>query len=189
MADTKSAKRAAAPAATRTARSPATSGKAGSPKRGDKGAKPAASRMANAKIVFKDFSLSRSKEAANTKTYVSRGIDPSTVSREMMASRLDDIPDLVIANQYLRTSLPTEMLKALLKSLDESEGTVGATDLPTLLKPYLRGTEFYARGNPSLARSALQSQVDAIFESITTGEAAPSGKKGNAGDTSEGQPK
>jgi hypothetical protein len=76
-------------------------------------------------------------------------------------------------NVGMTLGLPTATLKRLCPSYNAEAGTVDLTELLTVLRQRMSGTDFYTAGAPPLIQSAeqsrLQTQVKSIIQSIKKG--------------------
>lgn len=134
--------------------------------------------LKKAASAFKNFSPSRFKEGATPSNYVSpsQAKVPAAVhavQRKSIAWRVTALAAAPPANPGMSVALPEALLTALLPSFDAAAGTVNLTELLGVLRQRMRGTEFYANGNPTLTRvvqdSQLLSQVQGFIEAIKTG--------------------
>jgi hypothetical protein len=125
---------------------------------------PAASR-AKAKAAFANFTLSKYGQGPTPANHVAPGQSAAAVQRDAMASQVEQMP----LNGAISIALPAAQLKALLPSYDPSTGTVSLDDVVNALEQNMRGHEFFANGNPTLNRLAVQSQVDDIIASALKG--------------------
>jgi len=66
-------------------------------------------------------------------------------------------------------ALPDATLKQLLPSLNTKAGTIDLADVLSLIQKNMGGTEFYANGNPTLNRIAVQAKVQQIINSVKQG--------------------
>ena len=66
-------------------------------------------------------------------------------------------------------ALPEATIKQLLPSYDAKAGTIDLGEVMRLIQQNMRGTEFYAKGNPTLNRLAIQSQVQQIIDTVKQG--------------------
>jgi hypothetical protein len=64
-------------------------------------------------------------------------------------------------------------IRKLLPSLDENSATVELGDVLNVIGRQLKGTEFYANGNPVVARLALQERTRQLIAILQQGDAPP----------------
>jgi hypothetical protein len=121
--------------------------------------------LAKAKAAFASFSLSKHAPGATPANHVAPGQSTSAVQRQSMAVQTAQLPP----NGTLSVALPAAQLKALLPSYDASKGTVSLDDVMSALQQGMGGHEFFANGNPTLNRLAIQSQVQDIIASALKG--------------------
>ena len=126
---------------------------------------PAAS-VAKAKAAFKNFNLSRFAGDGTPGNQVARGQSTSEVQRRVITQQLDRLNDPNTPVRAMTIALPTATLQKVLPSLNSKVGTVELSDVVKLLESQMHGTEFYASGNATLNRLAIDSHVQAITESI-----------------------
>ncbi len=71
-------------------------------------------------------------------------------------------------NRGMMLALPsaTTQIQKLLPSFNAKRATVDLKDLMKLITKNMRGTQFYAHGNPPLNRLALQSRVQEIMAAV-----------------------
>jgi hypothetical protein len=132
--------------------------------------------VAKAAKAFKNFSLSKFAKAATPANFVpAKQVKNPTVvqqvQRKNIVQSLAAAQRAVPVNPGMSLSMPTAMIGNLLPSL--KAGTVKLSEVLTLLKSRMPGTEFYADGNPTVSRlatqSALQTQVQSIIDAIKAG--------------------
>ena len=130
--------------------------------------------------AFKNFSLSCFAKTSIPPNYVpaAQAKSPSvvmTVLRKSMTAQTAKLAANPPGTPGLTVALTAASLRKLLPSLDTTTGTVQLSELLGALKQNLRGTEFYASGNPTLNRvvrnSGLLSQVQAFIGSVKAGAA------------------
>jgi hypothetical protein len=117
--------------------------------------------------VFKNFSLSKFPEKLPS-NYVHSGKNPAAVQRKLIEHQLHKLRKTDMPNRGMTLALPratTEMQK-LLPSFNAKRATVDLKDVMKLITKNMRGTEFYAHGNPTLNRLALQSRVQEIMAAV-----------------------
>jgi hypothetical protein len=132
--------------------------------------KPKVTSAAKAKAAFANFTLSRHTEKTPA-GYVKPGADPQETHRALIAAKLARITDgsTSPAVRQLNLALPAATLKKLMPSYVARRGKASVSDVLSILTTYARGTTFVLRGNATLRRLALQSQVDQIMKDIQGG--------------------
>jgi hypothetical protein len=125
--------------------------------------------VAKAAKAFKNFSLSKFAKAAPPANFVpaAQAKNPAAVQqvqRKNMVQSLAAAQRAVSVNPGMSLSMPTKMIGNLLPSL--AKGAVKLSEVVSLLKSRMPGTEFYADGNPTLSRLATQSQLSTQVQSI-----------------------
>lgn len=121
--------------------------------------------LAKAKAAFANFSLSKFPKGQTPATHVASGQTAAQVHRDAVSTHLADAP----LNGTMSFALTATALKSLLPSYDATKGTVSLDDVINALHGNMRGKEFYANGNPTLNRLAVQSQAQDIIASIIAG--------------------
>jgi len=121
-----------------------------------------------ADAVFRSFSLSRSPEDTESVSYVNpaEGATVQSVQREVMGRQLEKLSATDDANVGMTLALPRSMVEELLPSLNERTSTIELSDVLKIVAQHMRGTEFYASGNPVLNRLALQARAREIVAGI-----------------------
>lgn len=127
---------------------------------------PAASR-AKAKAAFANFTLSKHGNGAKPENHVAAGQSVVAVQRAAMARQVEQLP----LNGAVSVAFPPDRLKALLPSYDPAAGRVNLDDVMNVLEQNMHGHEFFASGNPTLNRMAVQSQVKDIIAAALKGGA------------------
>jgi hypothetical protein len=126
----------------------------------------AAASVAKAKKAFNSFSLSKFAGDALPPHYVAPGQSPAEAQRRKISQHLDTLKNAVAPTRAMTIALPDATLKELLPSLDTKAGTIDLADVMSLIQKNMGGTEFYANGNPTLNRIAVQAQVQQIIDNI-----------------------
>jgi hypothetical protein len=136
--------------------------------------------------AFEKFSLSRFTQDSRPATYVPRlkENDPQAVhdvQRELITQRIKALPNADALTPGMTLALTPAEMEKLLPSFDKDAGTIELSELLALLGQKMKGTEFYANGNPTLNRLALQSkyraQARAIIDAIQQGPCTPKKKQ------------
>jgi hypothetical protein len=126
--------------------------------------------VAKAAKALKHFSLSKfSKTAAPPANFVpAKNVKNPAVVQQVQQKHIRQslvaIKNTVPVNPGMGLSLPPAMIGTLLPSLAAGEVKLG--EVLALLKSRMVGTEFYADGNPTLSRLAIQSQLQTQVQSI-----------------------
>jgi hypothetical protein len=125
-----------------------------------------AASVAKAKKAFKSFSLSKFASNAMPSNYVAAGQNPAEAQRQKISRHLDLLSNPDAPPRTLTIALPDATIKDYLPSFDAKARTIDLHDVMSLIQQNMRGTEFYASGNPTLNRLAIQSQVQQIIDNI-----------------------
>ncbi len=121
--------------------------------------------LSNAKAAFKHFSLSKFPDAsAVPNNFVANGQQVSAVQHR---TQINQLKSLDASGRRLRVALSDSALQQQLPSFNGK--TVVLQELMDLIQRKLRGTEFYAAGDPTLVRLSMQSQVNDIIQTIKSG--------------------
>lgn len=126
---------------------------------------PAAS-VAKAKKAFKSFSLSKFAGNATPSNYIAAGQNPAEAQRQEISRHLNLLSNPDAPPRAMTIAFPDATIKQLLPSLNAKAGTIDLGEVMTLIQKNMRGTEFYANGNPTLNRIAIQSQVQQIIDNV-----------------------
>ena len=121
-----------------------------------------------ADAVFRTFSLSRFPKETESANYVNRaeGATTQSVQREVIGRQLQRLSATDAANVGMTLALPRSTVGKLLPSLNEKASTIELSDVLKIVSQQMRGTEFYASGNPALNRLALQARAQKIVADI-----------------------
>jgi hypothetical protein len=84
----------------------------------------------------------------------------------MISQHIDNLNNADAPARALTIALPDAAIKQLLPSLNAKQGTIDLVEVMSLIQQNMRGTEFYASGNPTLNRLAIQGQVQQIIDSV-----------------------
>lgn len=118
--------------------------------------------LSRARAAFRNFSLSKYAGApAAPANVVQPGQQVSAVQERTHANHLKSLD---ASGRKLRVALSESDLKKLLPSYDGK--TVALAEVMTLIQTSMRGTEFYATGDPTLARLRVQAQASQIIQSV-----------------------
>jgi hypothetical protein len=118
--------------------------------------------------VFRSFSASRFPKGDESASYVNpaKGTTAQSVQREVIAEQLSRLSAKDTANVGMTLALPRSAVEKLLPSINERTSTLELSDVLQIVTQHLRGTEFYANGNPALNRLALQARAREIVADI-----------------------
>jgi hypothetical protein len=109
-----------------------------------------------------------SKFAGNAlpSNYVAAGQNPAEAQRQKISQHLDLLSKTDAPPRTLAIALPDAAIQQSLPSFDAKAGTIDVRDVISFIQRNMRGTEFYANGNPTLNRLAIQSQVQQIIDTV-----------------------
>jgi hypothetical protein len=156
------------PTGRRPGGSPATKPKVGA--KGAGGPRPLPlSSVARAKKAFKNFTLSRHGSSPPPATHVTKERSLIKVQKEAILRSLATYAEQENPNPGMTIALPPAAMKKLMPSFNARENTVDLDQLMTVVQRYMRGTTFHARGNATLNRLSVQSQVFELLNSIKGG--------------------
>jgi hypothetical protein len=118
--------------------------------------------------VFKSFSLSSFPKDTESVSYVNPadGATTQSVQREVIGRQLARLRAMDAASVGMTLALPRSMVEELLPSLNEKTSTIELSDVLKVVAQHMRGTEFYASGNPALNRLAVQARAREIVAGI-----------------------
>src|SRR6266516_5664670 len=122
--------------------------------------------FAKALSVFKKFSLSKFPGKSAPSNYVPSKKNPAAVQRKLIEHQLQKLRKTDTPNRGMTLALPRETIKKLLPSFNAKAATINLKDVMKLTAKNMRGTEFYANGNPTLNRLALRSRAQEIIAAI-----------------------
>ena len=131
--------------------------------------KPPPKSVAKASSVFSKFTLSKFPAKSMPSNYVHSAKSPAAVQhvqRQMITQQIERVNNAETPNRGMKLALPKETLRKLLPSFDAEAATIELDDVLKLIEQKMNGTEFYANGNPTLNRLALQSRVQEIMASV-----------------------
>ncbi len=141
--------------------------------------------MDRADSVFKNFSVSGFPKGSKPASYVDPADGPAAVhsaQRRIMTQQLNrlsamDSPD----GGGMTLALPESAVEKLLPSLNAKASTIELSDVLNIIAQHMRGTEFYANGNPVLNRLALRSRARELIAAMKQeATAAPQPQEGKA---------
>jgi hypothetical protein len=134
--------------------------------------------MDRADAVFKNFSVSRFPKGAKPASHVDPAQGPAavhTAQRQIMTQQLNRLSAMDAPDGGMTLALPESEVKKLLPSLNADAATIELSDVLKIIAQHMRGTEFYANGNPVLNRLALRSRARELITAINqAATAAPS---------------
>ena len=125
--------------------------------------------IARATAAFSKFSLSKFQPKSMPSNYIHSAKSPAAVQdvqRQMITKQIERVTNAETPNRGMKLALPKETLRKLLPSFDAEAATIDLDDVLKLIGQKMNGTEFYANGNPTLNRLALQSRVQEIMASV-----------------------
>jgi|SRR5579859_2007938 len=122
-----------------------------------------------AKNVFAKFSLSKFAGNRTPSNYVLVGQSPTVTQRRIISQYTTGLNNGDASTRAMTIALPEATIKQLLPSYDAKAGTIDLGEVMRLIQQNMRGTEFYAKGNPTLNRLAIQSQVQQIIDTVKQG--------------------
>jgi len=128
-----------------------------------------AASIAKSKKVFENFSLSKFAGSSLPSHYVAPGQSPAEAQRKNISRHLETMNNTGAPTRAMTIALPDATLKQLLPSLNTKAGTIDLADVLSLIQKNMGGTEFYANGNPTLNRIAVQAKVQQIINSVKQG--------------------
>jgi hypothetical protein len=149
--------------------------------------------MDRADAVFKNFSVSKFPKGAKPASHVDPAEGPAAVhsaQRRIMSQQLSRLRAMDAPDGGMTLALPESEVGKLLPSLNSKAATIELSDLLKIIARHMRGTEFYANGNPVLNRLALRSRARELITAINQeaiaapqpaeGKAAPPPRKAKA---------
>jgi hypothetical protein len=129
---------------------------------------PAAS-VAKAKKAFKSFSLSKFAGNSVPLNHVAVGQSPAAAQQRVISQHIDNLNGMGGSTRAMTIALPDATIKQFFPSFNAKAGTIDLGEVMSFIQQNMRGTEFYANGNPTLNRLAIQSQVQKIIDSVKQG--------------------
>jgi hypothetical protein len=124
-----------------------------------------ANSVQKAKLIFKNFTLSKFPKDAIPANYVPAGSNPAhvrTAQRKIIEHHFQRLSKMDAPNRGIKIAVPKDSIKKLLPSHNDKLGTIELSDLMKLLAKHARGTEFLCKGHPMLNRFALQARAKQI---------------------------
>lgn len=118
--------------------------------------------------VFRAFSVSKLAGDAESASYVSPadGTTAQSVQRDVIEQQLGRLSATDSANLGMTLALPRSEVEKLLPSINDRTSTLELSDVLKIVRQHLRGTEFYANGNPTLNRLTVQARAREIVADI-----------------------
>ncbi len=98
--------------------------------------------------------------------HVPAGQRPADVQQQVISRHIDQLKDAPLATRAMTIALPEATIKKVFPSLDAKTRTIDLGEVLRTIQQYMGGTEFYASGNPTLNRLAIQSQVQQIMDTV-----------------------
>jgi hypothetical protein len=138
------------------------------------GAVPAKS-MDKADAAFKHFNASGFPKGAKPPSYVDPADGPAavrSVQKRIMREQLSRLKAMDAPDVGMTLALPASEVAKLLPSLNSKAATIELSDVVNVIAQHMRGTEFYANGNPVLNRLALRSRARELIAVINQDAAA-----------------
>lgn len=86
-----------------------------------------------------------------------------------MTEQLDRLSAVRTPGGGITLALPESEVATLLPTLNATNGTVELTDVLNIIAQNMRGTEFYATGDPVLNRLALQRRATELLAALKEG--------------------
>jgi hypothetical protein len=123
----------------------------------------------DAETAFKDFSVSRFAKGTQPAGYVDPADGPTAVhsaQRRIITQHLNQLSAPDAPDGGMTLALPAAEIEKLLPSLNAEAATIDLTDVLNVIDQHMRGTEFYASGNPVLNRVSLQAQARALIAAM-----------------------
>jgi hypothetical protein len=125
--------------------------------------------MDRADSVFKNFSVSGFPKGSKPASYVDPADGPAAVhsaQRRIMTQQLNRLSAMDAPDGGMTLALPESEVEKLLPSLNAKASTIELSDVLNIIAQHMRGTEFYANGNPVLNRLALRSRARELIAAI-----------------------
>ena len=135
------------------------------PSSGPKRTLPAKS-VEKAKSAFSKFTLSKFAGKEPPPNYVTKERTLTGVQRRLISNKIDTLKSSP-PNRSMTLALPPGQIEKLLPSFDSKSGRVQLGDVLGAIQQRMSGTEFYARGNPTLNRLAVEANAQQILKTIT----------------------
>jgi hypothetical protein len=118
-----------------------------------------------AKSAFSNFTLSKFAGNAPPPNYVTAKRSLAAVQKQAISNAIDTLQSST-PNRAITLALPSADVKKLLPSFDAKSGSVQLSDVLGLVQQRMSGTEFFARGNPTLNRLAVEATAQQILDSF-----------------------
>jgi hypothetical protein len=131
--------------------------------------------MDKADAAFKNFSASGFPKGTRPAGYVDLADGPAAVhsaQKRVMKEQLNRLKAMDAPDVGMTLALPESEVAKLLPSLNTKAATIELSDVVNVIAQHMRGTEFYANGNPVLNRLALQSRARELI-AVINHEATP----------------
>lgn len=125
-----------------------------------------ATSAANARKAFKNFTLSKFANKVTPSNYVTAGLGAAEIQHRVITEHINSLNRSGSPVRAMKIALPPDSMKKLFPSFNEKAGTIDLGEVLSFIEKSLGGTEFYAQGNPTLNRLAIQSQVQNIIASV-----------------------
>jgi hypothetical protein len=125
--------------------------------------------MDRADSVFKNFSVSGFPKGSKPASYVDPADGPAAVhsaQRRIITQQLNRLSAMDAPDGGMTLALPESEVEKILPSLNTEAATIELSDVLNIVARQMRGTEFYANGNPVLNRLALRSRARALIAAM-----------------------
>jgi hypothetical protein len=132
------------------------------------GSLPAKS-MDRADSAFENFSMSGFPKGSKPASYIDSADGPVAVhsaQRRIMSQQLNRLRATDTSDGGMTLALPESEVEKLLPSLNTKASTIELSDVLNFIAQHMRGTEFYANGNPVLNRLALRSRAQELIAAM-----------------------
>lgn len=128
---------------------------------------PSAASLARGKQAFQNFTLSKFSNGSRPPNVVAAGQTTADVQRQVIAAHINTLQNTDAPPRALTIAFPSNALRKLLPSYNKQAGTIDLSEVLRLVAQNMRGTEFYASGDPTLNRLTIDSRVKGIIADVT----------------------
>jgi hypothetical protein len=125
--------------------------------------------IARAASAFKHFSLSKFPQKGVPSNYVPAGKNSVDIQRKAIRQRLQELSKVPASNRGMTLALSDATIAKHLRSHNSKAATIDLGELISLLTKNMKGTQFYANGNPTFNRLSLQSRLKRVMADIKEG--------------------
>jgi len=125
--------------------------------------------MDRAASAFKNFSMSAFPKGSKPAGYVDIADSPAAVhsaQKQIITEELNRLRSVDVPDGGITLALSESAVRKLLPSLNAKASTVELSDVLKVIDQHMRGTEFYANGNPVLNRISLRSRVRELIAAM-----------------------